>query len=56
MLNKNEWNNLIENFFNSDPVYYSSTYRLVPVEKKSEYVKDEFLGTLKEISTIFFFE
>lgn len=41
MFHRNDLNNLFENFFNSDPIYYSSTYRLVPVDKKTEYVKEE---------------
>ena len=37
----NDFNKLFDKIFNSDPVYYSSTYRLVPVDKETEYVKDE---------------
>ena len=37
----NDFNKLFDKIFNSDPVYYSSTYRLIPVDKETEYVKDE---------------
>jgi HSP20 family protein len=41
MIYGNDFNELINKFFDSKPVYYSSTYRLVPVDKETEYVKDE---------------
>jgi len=41
MMYSNDFNKLFDKIFNSDPVYYSSTYRLVPVDKETEYVKDE---------------
>ena len=37
----NDFNKLLDKNFNSDPVYYTSTYRLIPVDKETEYVKDE---------------
>jgi len=37
----NDFNKLFDKIFNSEPVYYSSTYRLVPVDKETDYVKDE---------------
>jgi HSP20 family molecular chaperone IbpA len=41
MMYSNDFNKLFDKIFNSDPVYYSSTYRLIPVDKETEYVKDE---------------
>jgi HSP20 family molecular chaperone IbpA len=41
MIYGNDFNELFNKFFDSKPVYYSSTYRLVPVDKETEYVKDE---------------
>jgi HSP20 family molecular chaperone IbpA len=41
MMYSNDFNKLLDKNFNSDPVYYTSTYRLIPVDKETEYVKDE---------------
>jgi len=41
MMYSNDFNKLFDKIFNSEPVYYSSTYRLVPVDKETDYVKDE---------------
>jgi HSP20 family protein len=41
MIYGNDFNELFNKFFDSKPVYYSSTYRLVPVDKETECVKDE---------------
>ena len=41
MIYGNDFNELFNKIFDSKPVYYSSTYRLVPVDKETEYVKDE---------------
>lgn len=37
----NDLNKLFDKFFNSPTTYYSSTYRLVPIEDDAEYIKDE---------------
>ena len=37
----NDLNKLFDKFFNSPTTYYSSTYRLVPIDEETEYVKDE---------------
>lgn len=37
----NDLNKLFDKFFNSPTTYYSSTYRLVPIEDEAEYIKDE---------------
>lgn len=37
----NDLNKLFDKFFNSPTTYYSSTYRLVPIDEDTEYVKDE---------------
>lgn len=41
MMYGNDLNNLIKGLFDSKPVYYSTSYRLVPVDDEHEYVKDE---------------
>lgn len=41
MMYGNDLNKLFDKFFNSPTTYYSSTYRLVPVNEETEYVKDE---------------
>jgi HSP20 family molecular chaperone IbpA len=41
MMYSNDFNKLFDKIFNSEPVYYSSTYRLVPADKETDYVKDE---------------
>lgn len=40
MIYGNDLNDLIKNLFDSKPVYYSSTYRLVPMDKEPEYIED----------------
>lgn len=37
----NDLNKLFDKFFNSPTTYYSSTYRLVPIDDETEHVKDE---------------
>ena len=41
MIYGNDLNKLFDKFFNSPTSYYSSTYRLVPIDDETEYVKDE---------------
>jgi HSP20 family molecular chaperone IbpA len=41
MIYGNDFNKMFDKFFNSPTNYYSSTYRLVPVDEQAEYVKDE---------------
>lgn len=41
MMYGNDLNKLFDKFFNSPTSYYSSTYRLVPVDDETEYVKEE---------------
>jgi HSP20 family molecular chaperone IbpA len=42
MIYGNDINKLFDKFFNSPATYYSSTYRLVPVDEEAEYIKDEY--------------
>ena len=41
MMYGNDLNKLFDKFFSSPTTYYSSTYRLVPIDDETEHVKDE---------------
>lgn len=37
----NDFNRLFDKLFNSEPSYFTSTYRLVPISKEKDYIEDE---------------
>lgn len=37
----NDLNRLFDRFFNSEPPYFTSTYRLVPINKEKDFIDDE---------------
>jgi HSP20 family molecular chaperone IbpA len=37
----NDFNRLFDKLFNSEPSYFTSTYRLVPINKEKDYIEDE---------------
>lgn len=48
MIYGNDLNKLFDKFFNSDSQYYSSTYRLVPIEKDYEKKEDYEINYVKD--------
>lgn len=37
----NDFNRLFDKLFNSEPSYFSSSYRLVPINKEKDYIDEE---------------
>jgi HSP20 family molecular chaperone IbpA len=48
MIYGNDLNKLFDKFFNSDSQYYSSTYRLVPIDKDYEKKEDYEINYVKD--------
>lgn len=41
MVYSNDFNKLFDRLFNSEPSYFTSTYRLVPINKEKDFIDEE---------------
>ena len=41
MVYSNDFNKLFDRLFNSEPSYFTSTYRLVPINKEKDFINEE---------------